>query len=79
MVFSSIPFVCGFLPIVFIIYLLLPGIRLKNLFLILASLIFYAIGESVYVFLMIGCVLWNYIFAIGMSRASGNYRKALTS
>ena len=77
MVFSSIPFICGFLPIVFIIYLLLPGIRLKNLFLILASLIFYAIGESVYVFLMLGCVLWNYLFAIGMSRSSGNGRKAL--
>lgn len=77
MVFSSIPFICGFLPIVFIIYLLLPGIRFKNLFLIFASLIFYAIGESGYVFLMPGCVLWNYLFAIGLSRATGNGRKAL--
>ena len=76
-VFSSIPFICAFLPVVFLIYLALPGVKSKNIFLIAVSLFFYAIGESMYVFLMIGCVLWNYLAALIMSRAENGTKKKL--
>ncbi len=45
MLFSSIEFLCGFLPLVLLLYYLLPGRRLKNRFLLLMSLGFYAWGE----------------------------------
>ncbi|MDR2197802.1 MAG: hypothetical protein LBO07_07580 [Coriobacteriales bacterium] len=67
MVFSSLTFLCIFLPVVFIGHLLLPGIRAKNALLILASLFFYAYGEPVYVLLMIASTLINW----GLGRAIG--------
>ncbi len=63
MVFSSLEFVCFFLPIVFILHYIIPGIYLKNALLILASLLFYAYGEPVYVVLMIASAFFNYILA----------------
>lgn len=60
MAFSSMTFLCVFLPVVFLLYFLIPSTKLKNFFLIVVSLLFYAYGESVYVFLMIACALWNY-------------------
>ena len=51
MVFSSVTFLFIFLPIVFVLYTLLPNLTLKNTLLIIASLIFYAFGEPIYVFL----------------------------
>ena len=50
MVFSSMTFLCVFLPVVFLLYYLLPGLRVRNGLLIIASLLFYAYGEPVYVF-----------------------------
>ena len=50
MVFSSLVFLCIFLPIVFLGHTILPGIRAKNAMLLLASLVFYAYGEPVYVY-----------------------------
>lgn len=41
----------------------MPGIRIKNAFLIVASLLFYSYGEPAYVFLMIISAAFNYIFA----------------
>lgn len=63
MVFSSLEFVCVFFPIVFLLYCIMPGIRIKNAFLIVASLLFYSYGEPAYVFLMIISAAFNYIFA----------------
>lgn len=62
MVFSSITFLCVFLPLVFIGYYLIPSLKIKNLFLILVSLLFYAYGEPVYVILMLVSILMNYGF-----------------
>ena len=64
MVFSSMVFLCFFLPVVFLLHLLLPGIRAKNGMLLLASLAFYAYGEPVYVILMIASAFVNYLSAI---------------
>lgn len=55
MVFSSTVFLFLFLPLALCIYYnsWLSGRRFRNVFLLLASLIFYAWGEPVFVFLMI--------------------------
>lgn len=57
MVFSSLSFLCVFLPAVLTIDRVLPSIRLKNALLIVASLLFYAFGEPVYVLLMLGSTI----------------------
>lgn len=62
MVFSSLSFLCIFMPIVFILHCVLPSIRLKNILLIVASLVFYAYGEPIYVLLMLGSTIVNYFF-----------------
>ena len=64
MVFSSLVFLCIFLPIVFILHTVAPSIKIKNGLLIVASLFFYAFGEPVYVFLMLFSALFNYAAAM---------------
>lgn len=63
MVFSSCIFLFVFLPVTYLLYCICPGIKVKNAILIIASLMFYAFGEPVYVFLMIASILVNYILA----------------
>jgi len=53
---------------------MIPSLRMKNGLLIIASLLFYAYGEPVYVLLMIGSVAVNYIFARLI--AAGRCKKA---
>ncbi len=67
MVFSTIIFLCAFLPITIIGYYLMPG-RLKDYFLLFASLFFYAWGEPRFVWIMLASILLNY--ALGMWIAS---------
>jgi len=52
MVFSSIPFLFFFLPLVLLIYYLVP-FKVKNIALLVFSLIFYAWGEPIYIILMV--------------------------
>ncbi|MBP5304105.1 MAG: MBOAT family protein [Clostridia bacterium] len=68
MVFSSLTFLCLFMPIVFLLHSVLPSIKAKNVLLIIASLLFYAYGEPIYVLLMIGSSLLNY----GCARWAGH-------
>ncbi|NEZ47275.1 MBOAT family protein [Clostridium niameyense] len=60
MVFSSIIFIATFLPISLILYYITPKV-MRNLILLLISLIFYAWGEPVYVLLMIFTTIFNFI------------------
>ena len=53
MVFSSMVFLCIFLPVVFALHLILPGIRAKNVMLLIASLLFYGYGEPVFLLMLI--------------------------
>lgn len=62
MVFSSLTFLSIFLPVVLALYYLLPTLRIRNVLLIVVSLLFYAYGEPVYVLLMIASIIINYIF-----------------
>lgn len=76
MVFSSTVFVFFFLPVCLIAYYLVPGIRLKNLALLLCSLVFYAWGEPIYIALMLLSILANYWLGLNMERIP-SWRKAI--
>ena len=75
MVFSSLTFLIAFLPITLIGYYLLPK-KTKIGFLLLASLVFYAWGEPIYVLLMIGSILVNWVIGLLMDK-SERHKKAL--
>ena len=67
MVFSSLLFMFIFLPIFFVIYYVSPkGIR--NLVLLIASLIFYAWGEPIYIFIMLFSTVFDYIIGLFIHR-----------
>ena len=87
MVFSDLFFLFVFLPAFLLSYLAATWVdkrfqpleeiksnRAKNLVLVCFSLIFYAWGEPVYVFLMLLCVLMNFFAGLGIAR-SEQYRK----
>lgn len=59
MVFSSIVFLCIFLPAVLALYLLCPS-KFRNLLLLLASLLFYAWGEPKYILIMLFSTVFDY-------------------
>ncbi|HPF28700.1 MAG TPA: MBOAT family O-acyltransferase [Lachnospiraceae bacterium] len=87
MVFSSLEFIFGFLPIFLIVYLLIPKksgawMECSNLVLLIGSLFFYAVGEPVYVLLMVASILLNYLMARGIEYYAGKkaylgWRKSL--
>lgn len=70
MLFSSIPFLFYFLPCVLLIYAVSPK-KLKNLTLLICSLVFYAWGEPRLVILMLLTVFLGYILGLFTER----YRK----
>ena len=59
----STVFLCLFLPLVIIIYYnpFIKSRKFRNIFLLLASLVFYAYGEPIFVFLMLFSIVINYI------------------
>ena len=63
MVFSSIFFIFTFLPIVLFLYYISPK-NIRNLVFLFSSLLFYAWGEPVYIFLMIFSIIFNFIFGL---------------
>ncbi len=63
MLFSSIPFLFYFLPCVLLLYAITPK-KLKNLTLLISSLVFYAWGEPRLVILMLVTVTVGYVFGI---------------
>jgi len=62
MVFSSTTFLFIFLPVVFLLYIPLKH-KARNILLLLASLVFYAWGEPLFVFVMLFSILMNFLFA----------------
>ena len=78
MVFSSLTFLFYFLPIVLIIYYIVPN-KVKNLVLFISSLIFYFIGEPKYVILMIVSILSTYIHGILIEKYEKHKKKFLIS
>ena len=74
MLFSSITFLGFFLPAIFILYYLLPTRVCKNILLFFSSLLFYAWGEPVYVFLMLFSILFNYLAGLKISTITNEAR-----
>ena len=63
MLFTSISFLYYFLPVVLILYFVVPK-KMKNFVLFIASMLFYFYGEPKYIFLMLAEILIAYIGAI---------------
>ncbi len=80
MIFSSLLFLFRFLPLVLLLYYACPA-KLRNLVLLLVSLVFYAWGEPVYVILMIVSILisWTGGLAVDLFLRAGNDRAAKIS
>ena len=64
MLFSSLTFLFAFLPILCILYMIIKNRKLRNIILLIFSLIFYAWGEPKYIFIMLGTTLVSYICGI---------------
>ena len=75
MVFSSSVFIFVFLPVVLALYFLCPGRTIKNIWLLAASLVFYAWGEPVYVLLMIVSIALNWFFALLLEKLDSSQAK----
>ena len=76
MLFSSIPFLFYFLPVVLAVYFLVP-FRFKNAVLLVFSLFFYAWGEPRYVFLMAATILLFYICGLAIEKSGKRAWKKL--
>ena len=74
MVFSSIPFLYFFLPIVIILYFAVPK-KFRNLILFLCSLMFYAWGEPIYVTIMLFSTVLDYTNGRLLERFEGCGKK----
>ncbi len=102
MLFSSIVFLFTFLPIILVLYYLVPRIYVniivssrgiksakeryyptvriyRNIVVLSGSLIFYAWGEPVYLFLMVFSILFNYISGLDIARNLKSKEKAKRS
>lgn len=71
MVFSSLTFLYLYLPVVLLIYYLVPK-QTRNFVLFVSGFLFYAWGEPVYIFLMTFTVLLDYTCGRVMSRLGDN-------
>lgn len=74
MLFSSIVFLFTFFPIVLLLYYLVPE-KWKNYILLIASLIFYAWGEPIYIFLMLFSIGFNYLSGLDLSTEENERKK----
>ena len=77
MLFSSLTFLFGFLPILLILYFILKSRKYKNIVLLIFSLIFYAWGEPKYIFLMLLTILIVYVFGILIDKFDKEKKKIL--
>ncbi len=73
MVFSSLIFIFVFLPITILIYYIAPK-KLKNLALFIASLIFYAWGEPIYITIMLFSTVFDFFNGLAIEKYRDNKR-----
>lgn len=76
MVFSSGVFLLVFLPITFIVNLFLST-KQSNIWLLIASLLFYAWGEPFFVFLMILSIIVNWLVGMGIGKSEGKLKRLI--
>lgn len=71
MVFSSLVFIYGFLPLNLILYFMVKNNTGKNLVLLGFSLFFYAWGEPFFIFVLLISAILNYTFAMLIDKNKG--------
>ncbi|NLM45682.1 MAG: MBOAT family protein [Firmicutes bacterium] len=71
MVFASLVFLYGFLPLLLVCYFLVPE-KLKNHVLLAASLLFYFYGEPVYFLLLLFALASGYLYGLALDRFRGS-------
>ncbi len=74
MVFSSATFLFFFLPIVFVLYYVLPK-SCRNWILLLASVLFYSWGEPIFIFVLLASITVDFFIALKMSQTELRIRK----
>lgn len=74
MIFSSLLFLCIFLPIVLLLYYASKNITYKNVVLVAASLLFYAWGEPVYVLALVFSSLVDYSVGLFIHKHFGTWK-----
>ncbi|MBQ9979466.1 MAG: MBOAT family protein [Oscillospiraceae bacterium] len=70
MLFSSVPYLFYFLVAVIIVYFIVPG-KLKNLWLLIASLFFYGWGEPRFLILMVSSIVVGYVIGLLVEKFRG--------
>lgn len=75
MVFSSAIFLFVFFPAVFAVYHIVPGVKGKNLVLVLASLVFYSFGRLAYLPLLLVSILVNWGLGRVLGALEGNGKR----
>lgn len=80
MVFSSVIFLCLFLPITLLVYYLIPPKRLnwKNNWLLLTSLFFYAWNRPEFLKIILASILINYVSSVMIAGEENAWYKKLT-
>ena len=73
MLFSGVPFLFYFLPIVLLLYFVVPK-KLKNTVLLLSSLFFYGWGEPKFLILMLISIIQGYVFGLLIEKYNGMKR-----
>lgn len=71
MLFTSIEFLLFFLPVVLLINFIIPR-KLKNCWLLFASLFFYAWGEPDFVLILLFSIVFNFVMALVIDRQDSN-------
>jgi len=76
MLFSSLNFLVAFMPLFFLCYLSINNLTWRNTVLFVFSLVFYAWGEPLFVFLMLFSLAVNYIFGLLIANSMPNKKLA---
>ncbi len=72
MLFSSLIFLYGFLPLLLLLVFLVPS-RFQNLLLLVASLLFYAWGELGHTIILLASCVFNYFMGLWIARSSSRH------
>ena len=76
MVFSSITFLYYFLPILLLIYFIVP-FKFKNLVLFIFSLLFYFYGEPAYIWILLLSIFINYLGGLVIGKSDNKKIKKI--
>lgn len=77
MLFSSLTFLCCFLPLFLVLYFSTKKRRSRNIILLCFSLVFYAWGEPLYIIIMVATIVLNWGCALLIGRVEGSKRKVI--